>query len=44
MKKLSYLDIEPDYTDLTLEELRERQKQLEEEDKQLTDWPELDYS
>ena len=43
IKKLSYLDIEPDYIDLTLEELRKRQKQLEEEDKQLTDWLELDY-
>lgn len=44
MKKICYLDVEPDYTYLTLEELIERQKQLEEEDKKLTDWPELDYS
>lgn len=44
MKRLSYLDVAYTPTDLTLEELRERQKQLEEEDKKLTDWPELDYS
>lgn len=44
MRKIRYLDVEPDFTYLSLEELRERQKQLEEEDKKLTDWPELDYS
>ena len=44
MKKICYLDVKPDYTYLTLEELIERQKQLEEEDKKLTDWLELDYS
>ena len=44
MKRLGYLDVAYTPTDLTHEELQELIKKQEEEEKNLTDWPELDYS